>query len=94
MAVTTTKKIDVYSFGMILWQMCTGKKLAQGFGLEDKRVSPVEVALKVCIEKFRPRIPVGTPHEIKALITTCWDNDPSNRPSFSQILEALTALES
>jgi len=74
--------------------MCTGKKLAQGFGMEEKRISPVEVALKVCIDKFRPRIPTGTPLEITALIVSCWDHDPSNRPSFSQILETLVVLES
>jgi len=41
----------------------------------------------------RLEIPRETPKEIAALITACWDQDPSNRPQFSQtIVPSLTQI--
>jgi len=87
-------KVDVYSFSMILWQMLTGKKLAEGFGLKQQEVpmNAVQVALKVVIEGIRPSIPDDCPKYLQKLIQKCWDSKPENRPSFKCIAKLLRKM--
>eukprot|EP01087_Luapelamoeba_hula_P015755 TRINITY_DN4746_c0_g1_i3.p1 TRINITY_DN4746_c0_g1~~TRINITY_DN4746_c0_g1_i3.p1 ORF type:complete len:394 (+),score=55.56 TRINITY_DN4746_c0_g1_i3:2058-3239(+) len=83
-------KVDVYAFAMILWQMQTGRRLMEGFGFRKKDVTPIQIALQVCMKQLRPAINVDTmPTHILTLILQCWDDDPNNRPTFAQILELL-----
>jgi len=45
--------------------------------------------MKVAIKKERPAIPSTCPPDIVDLITTCWDQDPKNRPSANDIINIL-----
>lgn len=85
-------KIDCYSFAMVLWQMCTGKKLMDGFGFDKDSVPPMRVAFKACYEKLRPIMPADCPPALADLIRACWEDAPEMRPSFQQILEKLSDL--
>lgn len=78
-------KVDVYSYGMILWEMLTGDIPFNGF-------TQMEVALAVVTEKVRPKIPLNCPKNLARLIRTCWDDDPSKRPEFKRIVDVLESL--
>lgn len=71
------EKCDVYSFGMIAYEMFTGL-------VPWKDAQPMQLAMKVGIERCRPDIPSDCPERYRALITLCWvrffDKLPIKRP--------------
>jgi WD40 repeat protein len=46
----------------------------------------------VKIEKKRPDLPSEAPEVLSKLVRTCWEDDPSVRPSFTEIMELLITL--
>lgn len=73
-----TNAVDVYSFGILLWTMCTRR---QPFGHID---NPFAIPAQV-VAGVRPALPHRLPPRLGALITACWDPNPRSRPSFAQI---------
>ncbi|OHS92886.1 hypothetical protein TRFO_12271 [Tritrichomonas foetus] len=73
-----TFKIDVFSYGMMLWEilMCE---------VPFQQLKQIEMCEKI-VNGIRPVIPLGTPDELSELIQMCWDDNPAARPSFSEIL--------
>ncbi|GMH43068.1 hypothetical protein BSKO_10990 [Bryopsis sp. KO-2023] len=78
-------KADVYSFGMILWEMVAGE-------LPFRNMMQMEVMRKVVLEKKRPEIPSWVPDEHKALIEQCWCHEPQNRLTFRALLDTLDTM--
>jgi len=79
-------KTDIYSFGVLLWQVFTGK--------EPYSEPPYNNMNTFAIIDFvtngkRIEIPKSIPKKIRALIEKCWDHDPQSRPTFSQICKDL-----
>ncbi|CAH9129276.1 unnamed protein product [Cuscuta epithymum] len=81
--VTETWMSNVYSFGMILWELVTGEEAYSSF-------SPVQAAVGIAACGLRPEIPKDCPQILRSLMTKCWNNCPSKRPHFSEILLTLT----
>eukprot|EP00742_Colponemidia_sp_Colp-10_P007271 GILJ01007817.1.p1 GENE.GILJ01007817.1~~GILJ01007817.1.p1 ORF type:complete len:862 (-),score=71.89 GILJ01007817.1:172-2757(-) len=77
-----TEKADVFSFGVVLWEMVTREPPYQG-------KLPVQVATAVLNKGLRPRIPGTCPKPIADLIKDCWDQDPDRRPVFTTVLRRL-----
>jgi serine/threonine protein kinase len=77
-----TKSSDVYSFGIILWELLTQLDPYPG-------KSPANIMAGVMNDDLRPEIPSSTTTPIRELIESCWHSDPTQRPTFSQILENL-----
>lgn len=84
------EKVDVYSFGIILWQLLSGQTPFSGFTKDQyiERVAkngerpPVDEIMKI------PNIP----HSLVELMITCWDADFMNRPSFTEIYDILNVM--
>ncbi|XP_033743145.1 probable serine/threonine-protein kinase DDB_G0268876 [Pecten maximus] len=76
-----TPKADVYSFGIILWEMLTRKQPYDG-------CSVFQVLERVRLNK-RPEIPPSCPTELAKFVQQCWAPVPSKRPPFKDILTQL-----
>lgn len=79
-----TTAADVYSFGIILWELWTGKIPFEG-------LQPIQVMFKVYAEGLRPPIePEDCFHpKLEDLIVRCWSEVASSRPTFEEILDEL-----
>jgi len=78
-------KIDVYCFGLVLYEMLTSK-------LPFDELDGVTAAAKAAYESLRPTIPDDCPGGLRDLMTTCWADKPSQRPSFAEILKKLEGI--
>lgn len=80
-----SKKSDIYSFGIILWEISSGRppfQTLQTFVIQvqiihGKREEPIE----------------GTPGPYTQLYQRCWDNDPNLRPTMKEISKELKTLQ-
>ncbi|XP_047058604.1 serine/threonine-protein kinase A-Raf-like [Lolium rigidum] len=76
------RKVDVYSFGLILWEMLTGS-----VPYED--LTPFQAAFAVFDKNVRPAIPSSCPAALRVLIEQCWALQVDKRPEFFQIVQLL-----
>ncbi|KAI8472513.1 MAG: kinase-like domain-containing protein [Monoraphidium minutum] len=80
-----SKAADVYAFGVTLWELYTG-----GHAYAD--VPPALLGHRVAVQGARPGFASTTPREYLDLVDSCWDADPTKRPTFEAVLEALKAM--
>ena len=86
-------KVDVYSYGIILYQLFEKKPAYEG-------LHPLETARAAAQEGMRPAFhrsagqknKFHTPEPIRKLIADCWQSDPNLRPEFRDIIARLTAF--
>ena len=84
-------KADVYSFGIIIWEVCTRIQ-------PYKDMSILQIINYVCNENGRPDcnlLPLKQmPKGLLELMENCWNTDPNLRPDFSSILFTLNKMQS
>lgn len=76
-------KCDVYSFGILFWQMYATKTPFELYGMKSLKSRVWEG------EHKRPFIKESWPVPIKSLMRRAWAADPKERPSFMQISKIL-----
>lgn len=81
-----TEKCDVYSWSIILWE-CMSRELP------FKNIEPLYSIMWSVHTGHRPPLLEGCPKTIERLMTTCWDQSPSKRPSMAEVVEMLTVLD-
>lgn len=75
---------DVYSYGILLWEVCTLTKAFRRIFTKEDYVSLVVGA------QLRPKIQsVEGSNQLKKLIQSCWNHNPAKRPTFEGVLNAL-----
>lgn len=78
-----TSRADVFSFGIILWELWTGQVPHAG-------LMPVQLMFQVAVKGARPPIAPGSmPPTIARLIRQCWATDASTRPVFLEVVRKL-----
>ncbi|RHZ70765.1 hypothetical protein Glove_267g33 [Diversispora epigaea] len=82
-----TTKSDVYSLGIIMWEVITGET---PFG-NHKCNSNSDFAVAI-ICGYRPKIYKDIPEEYATLMKQCWDAFPDNRPVAYEVYEKMRLL--
>uniref|UniRef100_M4AAJ4 mitogen-activated protein kinase kinase kinase n=1 Tax=Xiphophorus maculatus TaxID=8083 RepID=M4AAJ4_XIPMA len=83
---TFSKGSDVWSYGVLLWELLTGEAPYKG-------IDGLAVAYGVAVNKLTLPIPSTCPEPFAQLMSECWDQDIHRRPDFASILTQLTTLE-
>ena len=86
--------VDIYSVGVIMWQMITGLNPYAGLNRD-------EFMLRVVHNNERPptvfssgAFPIVIPPELKQVIEQCWVSDWTLRPSALDLLMQLALIQS
>ncbi len=75
-----TKAADIYSFGVIMWEMTSGVPAFNNVPHD------FTLSLDIC-QGLRPEIVKGTDAEYKNLMIRCWDDKPEKRPSSLELID-------
>eukprot|EP01025_Chloroclados_australasicus_P061824 TRINITY_DN8122_c0_g1_i1.p1 TRINITY_DN8122_c0_g1~~TRINITY_DN8122_c0_g1_i1.p1 ORF type:complete len:1022 (+),score=130.66 TRINITY_DN8122_c0_g1_i1:70-3135(+) len=76
------EKVDIYSLGVIMWEIWTLQRPWDGENM-------VAISYKVVNEGRRPPMPDNVPTHLQNLIQACWYDDPQRRPSARDIQRKL-----
>ncbi|CAM9242400.1 unnamed protein product [Chrysoparadoxa australica] len=72
------EKVDVYAFGLLLWEMLHNRRAFEGMSVSD-------FYARVVNGGARPQMDQSWPPDLKKLIAQCWHPDVDRRPDFRQV---------
>ncbi|XP_068658635.1 serine/threonine-protein kinase STY46-like isoform X1 [Aristolochia californica] len=78
------QKADVFSFAIVLWELVTAK-------IPYENLTPLQAALGVR-QGLRPDLPKNAHPKLVEVMQRCWEEDPSQRPSFTELTAELEEL--
>lgn len=74
-------KSDVFSFGVVVWEVLTRQLPWQGKSKQQIIVNVIRGA--------RLDMPDNAPQDLVTLCQECWHNEPEQRPTFGSLLETM-----
>ncbi|RIB00327.1 kinase-like domain-containing protein [Gigaspora rosea] len=78
-----TKASDVYSLGIIMWEISSGK-----IAFSDYEHDNLSLTIEIC-EGLRPKIIKGITPCYRNLLERCWNSNPKKRPSALEVYETI-----
>ncbi|KXZ43890.1 hypothetical protein GPECTOR_78g78 [Gonium pectorale] len=85
----TVKLTDIFSFGVLLWELLSGQLPWEGAHM-------VAVACNVVMRGGRPPLealsPARCPPRLRQLIRQCWEHDPLRRPAAAELAKELRLM--
>ena len=81
-----SEKVDIYSYGILMWQVFTGHVPFDGLTEETFRRNVVLNGDRPPLSKDGKEL---MPIEIGAVLERCWDNDQYQRIAASEVLEIM-----
>uniref|UniRef100_A0A0K8U9L3 Tyrosine-protein kinase-like otk n=3 Tax=Bactrocera latifrons TaxID=174628 RepID=A0A0K8U9L3_BACLA len=80
-----TTKSDIFAFGVVVWEL-----FSQATKVPFEELSNEEVIQRNQSGNLDWACANGTPDGLKDILLTCWNSNPKERPSFSQLCSALS----
>ncbi|XP_047980353.1 serine/threonine-protein kinase BCK1/SLK1/SSP31-like isoform X1 [Salvia hispanica] len=80
------EKSDIYSFGVILWELITQK-------IPWENLNSMQVIGAVGFMNQHLDIPDNVDGEWASIIQSCWDSEPHSRPSFQELVDKLKEMQ-
>ncbi|XP_056177031.1 probable serine/threonine-protein kinase SIS8 [Syzygium oleosum] len=80
------EKCDVYSFGVILWELAT-------LSIPWKGLNSMQVVGAVGFQNRRLEIPEELDPTVAQIMQECWQTEPHLRPTFTQLMYRLRRLQ-
>ncbi|CAN0457164.1 unnamed protein product, partial [Laminaria digitata] len=78
---------DVYSFGIVAWEV-----ISMDAPWVDEAL-PLDVYRRVVSKEDRPVIPAEAPADIADIVRACWAGPPVDRLTFSEIIRTLKSRQ-
>ncbi|KAL8489877.1 hypothetical protein ACS0TY_025679 [Phlomoides rotata] len=80
-----SEKVDVFSFGIVLWEILTGEE-------PYSNMHCGEIIGGIVKNSLRPQIPEGCDPEWRKLMEQCWSANSELRPSFTEVTYSLRSM--
>ncbi|KAG0553696.1 hypothetical protein KC19_12G032000 [Ceratodon purpureus] len=91
--ISIPKALDVYSFGIVAFEVLTGEELYCDVNSQTKlKRGIIDGTLRPSLRQECQRENFLNDERMISLVESCWHGDPSMRPSFSKIVEALHSI--